>query len=38
MRNELSSMVMFWLELIQSLFSVGDPEPWKVQFSMVAPL
>ena len=31
-------MVMLFPEVIQTLVSVGSPEPWKVQFSTVAPL
>src|ERR1700727_311463 len=38
LRKVLSLMVMPRLELIQSLPSVGDLLPVKVQFSIVAPL
>ena len=31
-------MVMFWVALIQTFVSVGDPEPWNVLSSIVAPL
>ena len=37
-RNVLSSMVMLWVAAIQTFVSVGDPEPWNVQSSIVAPL
>ena len=38
LRKSLFLIVMAWVELIQSLVSVGDLEPWKVQFCTVAPL
>jgi hypothetical protein len=37
-RNELSSMVIDFPALIQTLVSVGEPDPWNVQFSTTPPL